>query len=1157
MHTIKRLKNKSITLLLSILIAVALVFGAAFMAMRPAHADEVEDTKEFETASLSLSNPQFNSSSGSYPANPSSWTGEYVDGGSGHIVNGVVDLTPDVYSTTGNKEYKLDQYSEYAKETDIPKSIFGENTDFGGDKKTLMINTAQGASVAYAYKSDEMTLSPNSFYRFSVWVKTGKFDEPTGATVKLIGLGQNFAFNNIDTVKDNRNDDGELVLDKSNNYGWVKYTLYVRTSASLSKTVRLSLGLGDAITGDDEDPDTSVRPAHGYAFFDDVKAERISAFNFAAETLNFEKRAGKTNLYGNANNTALAIDLNETKSLTTKDGKEIGTFSQNIDEWKTQNVPYDVSADNEPSSVGNAHKLTYNSEMRIDLESSANSYGFTQNPWAPYGQAEYSTLSVDSPFFAGTRGAHIMLISTYEGNEFTKTASGIASPFITIERFKYYRFSVWVKGDNVQDGNGITVRIKGKLITNNTPAEKATLLKEYTNLDGDSSDKAHYGWKEQIVYIHGSMLYDYDVSFELWLGAPDAQSSGTAMFDNVTLTELKYSDYTAMSEADSGNVFAIDDIENSTNIVNGNFANVGDMDEIKFPMPVADWNYLTTDAVNTNGFNPSAVNADSAVHGIIPTDADTFNSIAASGTIPFAVRPDANNQNVLLLSSTAKTAFCYQSPSITLATDTANKLTVDMMVGNIDGYGASLVLKTTDGNVVSTIENITNTNGQFRTYTFYLAAPLSDQTVYLEIWLGLNDRTDNKQKLSSGYVYVKQAALNEWKAEGDGNVADEFNAKLEQYKNDVATPTNLNYGIYSFAAPSLDYYDVYSYAQNEGFGIPYQWEMKSANSSNVEYGMFNTNDRKSLEIYEGFKTDGLSGNMLYIFNKDKNYTKYSYDNSLALVANKYYRIDVKIKVKVTDEVRTDKTSIGAGIALTGSTAAFTNIKDTTTLADVKNEDSRDYETFKTYSFYIATGDNGGNIGLEISFGGEEKEGYIQGRLIIGGIEMTEIDNLDYEDAQKSSDDKIIAVELSESNTDDNNSDNTEAPTSEIQWWIIPTIIFSVALIAVIILIVVVRVRDHFKKKRKVTYATEYDRGDVMDDIERLRAQTENKNTVKAKKANNDDLYEEVPVPQPENGDETPTEDTDAANDEADETPEQPADDKEPEQPAQKPDDLDD
>ncbi|MDE6293596.1 MAG: hypothetical protein K2L88_03110, partial [Clostridiales bacterium] len=663
------------------------------------------------------------------------------------LIKGVVDLTPSVYSGNGNKKYKLDQYDEYTSETDIPQTIFGEETKFGGDQKALLINTEKGASTAYAYKSGEMTLVANSFYRFSVWVKTGNFAGQTGATVKLSGLGQNFAFNNINTVRNNYNDNGELVLDKSNNYGWIKYSLYVRTSASLSKTVRLNLGLGDAVKGDDEDPDISVnpaRPASGYVFFDNVSAERISAYDFALETMQFKKLDGRDNVYGFGGNN-LAIDLNETKSFTTKEGKEIGTFSQNLGEWNT-NTYYDEYEGNY-RPIGTAQNRVYNSEGRVnDFDSDDNDYGFSKNPWAPYGRAEYGNLlNSMSPFFAGEHNANIWLISSYADNEFTETARVIASPIVKIERFKYYRFSVWVKGDNVDGGDGISVLLKGKQIKNNTPAQKAVILTSYTNLEGDSEDNAHYGWKEQVVYIHGSMLYDYDVSFELWLGSPDAQSSGIAMFDNVTFTELKYSDYNAMSEADGGNVFTIDDVDNDTNITNGNFLNVGDMDEIKFPMPVADWSYFTTDKVGTRGFATDEVDTDNAVHGIIPTDKDTFDSILASGVIPSVDRPNAIGlNNVLLLSSTTPTAFCYQSPSITLSTDKANKLTVDMMVGRVSGYGASLVLKTTDGVVLSTIENITDTNKQFRTYTFYLAAPLSDQTVNVEIWLGMNDRTNNK-----------------------------------------------------------------------------------------------------------------------------------------------------------------------------------------------------------------------------------------------------------------------------------------------------------------------------------------------------------------------------------------------------------------------------
>lgn len=1110
MHTIQTLKNKTMNIVLSVLIALALAFCAVAAIGVTAYADEVEDIKEFATASLDLGNADFGSSSGNYPASPTSWTGAAADNGKGNVVSGVVDLKPSVYSDSknGNKKFKLDQYPEYKNETDIPKTIFGEDTQYGGDEKALLINTVDGAKVAYAYTSADMTLSPNSFYRFSVWVKTGDFAGQTGATVKLTGLGQSFAFHGVNTVRNNLNDDGELKLDQTNNYGWVKYSMYVRTSASLTKTVKLVLGIGDAVQGNDEDPDIMPRPASGYAFFDTVKAERISAFSFASETEHFVKTENKNNVYKLGDN-ALAINLCETKSMTTEDGDEIGTFSQNTELWKTNIYYNEYETDHE--YAGSARNRLYNSQSRIkDLDSAYNTNGFTQNPWAPYGRAEYDVLN-GSPFFEGENIANIMLITTYDGDEFQQAAYGIASPFVKINRFKYYRFSVWVKGDNVSDGSGITILLRGR----SANAQKATELTKYTNLEGDSSDAAHYGWKEQVVYIHGSMLFDYDVSFELWLGTPDSRSSGIAMFDNVTFTELDYSDYSEMSAADGGNVFSVDNIENSTNITNGNFINVGDMDEFKFPMAVADWTYYTTDTVKADGFSTKAVDADNVVHGIIPTDEATFDSIRQ--LLPSVDRPNEHGlANVLLLSSVSKTAVCYQSPSVTLATDKANKLSVDLRVSRIVGYGASLVLKTTDGAVLATIENITDTGNKFKTFTFYLAAPLSEQTVNVEIWLGLNDRTDNSKKLSSGNVYVKQVKLDEWTAaDENGSVQDEYNALLEEYKFAVSHPSalkSLDYGMYSFTAPTLDYYDAYSYVQDrDELGYLYQWTMHSSDTKNVKSGMFNASYKKNMDIYPGFESKDYTGNMLYIYNTDKNYTRYTYDNSVALVANKYYRIDVAVKVRVADEVRTDKNSVGATIKLTGSSAEFANIKDTTTLKDKNNEDSRDYETFKTYTFYISTGDNGGNIGMEISLGGEDRDSRIQGRLVIGDITMTEIDNLDYENAKKAvkKNKNTVAVELSETdNTKDDNTD-TEPASSEIQWWIIPTVIFSAALVAVVVLILVMRLRDRIKRKKTVTYTSEYDRNDVLRDIERLKAQDDNaKITAPDKKDVLDDDYEE-------------------------------------------------
>ncbi len=1109
MHAIKRLKNKTVSIIITIAVIASLLCGALFAAPRAAKAETNDDTVEFDPTSVSVGNAHFSSSSGSYPATPDSWSGAAMDGGSANVVSGVVDLTASTYfgTDTGNKKFKLDQYPEYANESSMPQTIFGAESKYkDSDAKTLMINTAPGAEAAYGYTSSDMSLAPNAFYRISAWVKTSDFASDTGATVKITGLGQSLAFLNINTVRNIEKKDGIPVLTVDNNYGWAKYTFYIKSSASLTKTAKLVLGIGNGGDADDELPEIQARPAHGYAFFDTVTAERITAYDFATET--FDLNATDTdNVYSNTIGTILAVDLYETESLTVND-TEIGTFSDKpvaTENWWKSGIAYDEHNDDQ-SYMGTANSILYNSESRVDTES--NPYGFTANPWAPFGRAEYESVG-NNPMISGTNTANIMLISTYDGSSFGDAAYGISSPSVNIKRFKYYRFGVWVKGDSIENGSGITLRLTGK----QAKAKNKYELAVYENLAGDSEDKMHYGWKEQVVYIQGSMYCDYDINFELWLGTPDSKSRGIAMFDNATFTEISYTEYVNMSEADGGNKYTLDDDHDETGVTNGNFSSVGDYDEIKFPLPVAEWTYITPTTANTKGF--AVVNEPDlsrAVHGILPTDNELFSKLAADGVIPGVKNPAtmANNLNkVLLLSSNTQTAFGYQSPSVTLATDQANKLSVELAVdGVVNGYGASLVLKTVDGDVISTIENITTTNNAFKTYTFYLAAPLSEQSVMLEIWLGLNDRIDNTRKLSNGNVYVRRVALDSWTAADDSSIEQEFADKLAEYKTIISSSNaikSLDFGIYSFSAPSFDYYDIYSYGNDGNYGTLYQWNMSSAVPESSKSGMFNVDNLKDITVYNEFDKKDLSGNMLYIFNTDKNRTTYTYANTLSLVANMYYRIDIPVKVRVTDDVRTDKTSVGANIKLTGTGAEFANIKDTTTLVAQGNEESRDYETFKMYTFYISTGSDGGDIGLEIAFGGEDRASYIQGKLVVGNITMTEIDNVAFETAENEDNAQAVAVRLSETSDSADSDDNTEATSSEMQWWIIPTIIFSAALIAVIIIIIVVRIRDRVKSKKKTTYTTEYDRSDVIRDIERLQAeQNNNTQTIDANK------IEEVP-----------------------------------------------
>ena len=1154
MRSIKRVTNTTIftALILALalaLLSVAMSFGFKGRAL-------AEDTKEYNPTSAGISNTDFTDTSGSVPASPSNWTGSAIGGSNPDIIHGVVDLNPTAYvgSDSGNEKLKLDQYEEYKTEDKLPKTIFGSNSDYGGSEKALFINTGKGAEAGYAYSSSDMTFEPNAFYRVSAWVKTGDFASDTGATVKLTGLDKPVSFVNINTVAKFDKVNGAPVFTKANLYGWAKYTIYVRTSSSVSSTVKLVLGLGDAVSAEDENLPVLPRLASGYVFFDTVKAERISAKDFAFDTEGFTYEGD--NVYVNSTGTAKLLDLYELNYMTAEDenGKtyEIGTFSDDDGNklWN-MNAVYDPDAEEE-NYVGPSNAYIYNSYVQADIENKEN--GFTSNPWAPLGTAEDKSL-YNNDLITGTNG-NILVISTYNGTkkEFEHSAHGVASPDFTIKRFGYYRFGVWVKGDSIEGGTGISLSVKGE--TNNTATDNK-LAQWYTGLSS-GGDAATYGWTEHSIYIKGSNINDLTVHFEMWLGAPDSKSSGIAMFDNVTFTELKYSEYSKLSA--SGEYFlTLDAGQADTGVTNGNFASVGDLDgdEIEFPLPAADWTVYTAHGIDVPGFSYNEVSMDDAVHGILPIG--EFDKVAGKiGAQDPATFAGAPLYNVLVLSSPTKTAYCYRSSDLTVNVDTAYKLEVEMAVSGVaaDSYGATLLLRGNGNQILSTIENIKSTDNTFKTFTFYIDAPLAIDVVKLEIWLGLNDRNNNTEKLSDGVIYVKSVSFNTWTASEGSDLTAEYTQILNKYLADVNTPAyqNLDYGVYSFKQPELYYYDFYSYNTGKGYAAPYNYSMYTHISENLIYGIFNTEKMQNIHL-DGFEKKDQSGNMLLIYNTLPNYSEATYAHNLALVSNLYYRLDVTIKVRLSEEVRANDDKIGASIKLTGTqNVSFDNIKDTSTLLMKGKEESRDYEAFKTYSFYIATGSNGGTMGLTISLGGKSVSSYIEGQLIVANVSLFQVNNTVYENAVNNKSEYVKTVSLSEQTKEDDS--NVEKPEGgKIDGWVIPTIIFGAALIISIIIIAAVRLRDHFKKKKKVAYTSEYDRAALSKELDRLKADEDNANkSAKKPDTADSDLDDDMTVPslEPITPDEPqPTEPAEEPDTETEPTPE-------PEEPSKpESDDLDD
>ena len=226
----------------------------------------------------------------------------------GKIYTSAASTTKTVSGVTGTEEYIRDtaheaeaeaifgsaeagivNYEKYTGFTDEERASFyygaGDTLAYRStsSKNLLMISSA--FETYFGYKSATSTLSANSYYRLSVWVKTdgGK------ASVTLANNSNALTINrNYDDY--NAAEDGEYVgyvnIDTAGK--WVRYDFYIATNMS-SATLNLELYLGnkygvtEKALGDGEDATkVSYGLSSGTVYFDDVmlvKLDDEAAYN--------------------------------------------------------------------------------------------------------------------------------------------------------------------------------------------------------------------------------------------------------------------------------------------------------------------------------------------------------------------------------------------------------------------------------------------------------------------------------------------------------------------------------------------------------------------------------------------------------------------------------------------------------------------------------------------------------------------------------------------------------------------------------------------------------------------------------------------------------------------------------------------------------------
>lgn len=1023
--------KKRLNLLACAVIVLALAFSC--LCLNLATTVKAEEPDDYTT--ITVNDGQFSQSGSGLLSKSPNWTGSSIGefDGSG-VISGVIDLSA---SSVGAEDFMektgLSSFPEYEKSK--PVTPFGRDEKLypGTNTKVLLINTHSNADsnskgTAYGYASDAVSLASNSFYKFTAWVKTGKFVQDRGAVIKISGLEHDVGFWNIDTS------DIDVKSDKTN--GFREFKIYVATSVNTVSAV-INLQVGDSyIFGDMDDSYymEKVTPSDGYALFDNVTCTRLTANAF------YEETAIKSDYIEVYDADADATGIIHRRTVT--------SFENGISDLKkgyNENV----------SDSGTARYVdTYDAGIAFDEQ---NKIGLAENPYTYKGTTDY----IDG--IANERDI-LVIKAEKEANVYVETKD------ITIEANKFYRLGVWAKTEGFESSSNASLVIVGE---DNIPSHNFEMSPAVINdISGSSDPLARYGWNRYSFYLRGSYSKDCKVRLQLWLGY-SSNCTGTVFYDDVVLEQVSYDYYN--NNYTSGTEVRFD-AEPSTSIDNGRFFQAESYsDECLWkpvqwtgigtvPQKAASGIILTNDR-HYEAHKGSYFNVENPVSQTYNTDINA-----------------ANHPSMLLLATGEQAHFGYASPSIAIDNGEDYKISVTLYVKNMTGSGANLWLEV-NNIVIASVKNIMTTNNNFQTFDFYVqgdepftSGTGTDYTATLKIAMGREDA------MAAGSIYVAEAAMTTL---DDG----EFASKLNEYKTDRRF--NPTYDMYSFSS-----FDFFGYDNTDKNAIKKttNWSISSKASNategenyNLKYGVFDPHNKD--DNLEGwaipdeitYAYDALQNKFGQVFALQVRDTAVTAQliNPIKLEADSYYMVTVNMAVIIKDELG-NLLSKGAGISLAGdeiySDANFTDLTNTYNFEGELE--------FRPYQFYIASSDATATLYLRVSLGDDAyTDMHVTGDIYIANISVVNLgasdDTLENSDTLKIIDNHVLPDEEGDepdTDTDTDSDDTTTTSGSDSEkWWLIPSILFGVAIVLAVVGSIIRTIIDKSSRKQRRKQLNSYDR----------------------------------------------------------------------------------
>ncbi len=809
----------------------------------------------------------------------------------------------------------------------------------GNEFSDFLVINSKGYSLYSAYASSDIAVAANSYYQFTVRAKANV--SIGGAYFIVYGL------------------DEEIVLPIGNDETWQTYKIYVATDFNQSgnANVRLSFGKDEA-------------KAKGYAMFDDVSIETLTAYDFAQ--------------IEDADNILIA-DLTVPYTDDIIKGGDFTTLDYNY--WTVNENKFDAA---------------------VSIVSAANT------------NISEGKGNVTAPNYIGVENNVLRLNSLDNENG---GFINVTSKEFTVKRDEYYRVSYFVYDENetATTGVGATAKLYYKYASSPSDFKTVTTNNIQVASGNYSANECHFGWVQRDFYIKGSSYVDTIAKIEFSLGTETSPTVGSVLIDDVRIQKLTAEQYDAISPDSSVVADADSEITDETGVTNGMFHDYTVTDGVKIPN---DWTAIKSNDsdVAVFGYSDAQISTENASYCVVNNTEALY---AGIGAYELAMK----------IQSSTETIYGLRSEAISVAANAYSKITVNLAAFT-DGHGANIVLRRSNGAIVSKLEKITNR--QFNDYSFIVKGDSANATdIYVEVWLGLNDRNANMDKLSSGEIFVKSVSC-----------ATSDEASYTAFVN-----SNSNYEV----AVSVDDKDTWmAYDKYDESKPLYNWDIeKTVESGHVTCNVVTLDDEDVIKFV----------------NVTPNASVIKLSPAINITASSYYKVSLQIKINghLNDIDANEDGYLGAwaGIISGSDTYATTkyvikNVKETTL-----NTSSTNYLSLE---FYIKGGDADETVTLFVGLGeditpekDQTKPPYTQGSIYIKDVSVATSSTTEYAEAQNENSAYKLNVNLSDETTSDSDDETTSSGWApEYLWLTLSSIFFALAIIAV----VVVFAWKKFAKKHK-------------------------------------------------------------------------------------------